>query len=50
VRRGRELAWHLCRVAMRAWAAAFLKPETQQPDETSSRKQQQSVRANVLAT
>jgi len=50
VRRGREFARRLCRATMHAWAAAFLKPETQHVDETPPRKQQQSVRPNVLAT
>ena len=50
VRRGREFARRLCRATMHAWAAAFLKPETQHVNETPPRKQQQSVGANVLAT
>ena len=50
IHRGHEFARRLCRAAMRAWVAAFVKPETQHVNETPSRKQQQSVRANVLAT
>jgi ATP-dependent exoDNAse (exonuclease V) alpha subunit len=50
IRRGHEFARRLCRTAMRAWVAAFLKPETQNLNETPPREQQQSVLANVLAT
>jgi hypothetical protein len=48
--RGQELARRLCRATMRAWILALIKPETQQHNETRTRKQQQSVRASVLAT
>ena len=48
--RGHELAQRLCRAAMRAWISTFIKPETQHLNETPTRKQQQSVRASVLAT
>lgn len=50
IHRGHEFARRLCRAAMRAWVAAFVKSETQHVNETPSREQQQSVRANVLAT
>ena len=50
IHRGHEFARRLCRAAMRAWVAAFIKPQTQNLNETPSREQQQSVRANVLAT
>ena len=48
--RGHELAQRLCRAAMRMWISAFIKPETQHLNETPPRRQQQSVRASVLAT
>jgi hypothetical protein len=50
IHRGQEFARRLCCAAMRAWAATFLKPETQHLNEATSRKQHQSARANVLAT
>ena len=48
--RGYELAQRLCWAAMRAWISTVIKPEMQHLNETPTRKQQQSVRASVLAT
>jgi hypothetical protein len=50
ISRGRELARRLCRATMRTWISAFIKPEMEHFNETPTRKQQQSVRASVLAT
>ncbi|MEO8350231.1 MAG: AAA family ATPase, partial [Chthoniobacteraceae bacterium] len=50
MKRGRDLARHLCRVTMRAWAAAFIKPDLQHQNETTSRNSQRPTRPNVLAT
>ncbi len=50
MKRGRELARRLCRATMRAWTAAFLKPNLKNHHETTSRKSQRPNRANMLAT
>jgi conjugative relaxase-like TrwC/TraI family protein len=49
VKRGHELARHLCRVAMRNWVTAFLKTKPPQHHETTSGKSQRPSRSNVLA-
>jgi conjugative relaxase-like TrwC/TraI family protein len=49
VRHGREFAKRVCRMAMRSWTAAFIKPELKQLHETRNRQTIRPVRPNVLA-
>jgi len=52
LRRGRELTRRLCRLAMRAWTASFLKHQTVNTYETKTRNEQtgRADHPNVLAT
>lgn len=49
VRRGREFAKRACRVAMRSWTAAFVKPDVKQVHETRNQQAIRPIRPNVLA-
>ena len=49
VRRGREFAKRVCRIAMRSWTAAFIPPNLKQLHETRNRQTIRPVRPNVLA-
>ena len=49
VRRGREFAKRVCRIAMRSWTAVFIPPNLKQLHETRNRQTIRPVRPNVLA-
>ena len=50
IRRGREFARHVARVAMRSWLAAFTKPHLKPTNEIRNQQANRVVHANVLAT
>jgi hypothetical protein len=50
IRRGREFACHVARVAMRSWTVAFIKLQLKTTNEIRSQQANRVVRANVLAT
>jgi hypothetical protein len=49
VRRGREFARRIVHVAMRSWAAAFIKPHLKTTDEIRNKQTNRVVRPGVLA-
>jgi CheY-like chemotaxis protein len=49
VQRGREFAKRVCRMAMRSWTAAFIRPDLKQLHETRNRQTIRPARPNVLA-
>jgi len=49
IRHGREFAKRVCRMAMRSWAAAFIKSDLKQLHETRNRQTIRPARPNVLA-
>jgi hypothetical protein len=49
LRRGREFARRVARMAMRSWTVAFIKPQLNATNEIRSQQANRVVRANVLA-
>jgi hypothetical protein len=50
IRRGREFARCIARIAMRSWTAAFIKAHLKPTHEIRNQQANRVVRANVLAT